>query len=733
MSGPDTIIDRTFAGRRTIVPRPRLHDRLSDPSAPAPVLVLAPAGYGKTTLLTEWAGADGRPTAWVRPPTAGFDASTGAFVHAVASALDAVGVPGTDPAITARPGDDDPFDRLLTAVAGASGPFVLVVDDAHRLDDGFTARALDALAHAIPSGSQLVLSGRPRGPVPWHRLDERGDLVVLGGDDLALDGAEARALLAGHGLDAGDDAIAHLVDRTEGWPALLHLAARAVRGADDPTAAVLALRGTERSIAAYLDGEVLADLDVTTRHFLEDTSVVDLLTGPLCDAMLGTEHSASRLEGLVLAGWSFVEPLDHDRRAYRIHPLVAELLRDRLDQRDPADAIERCRRASRWCEARDLVDDAIALAARAGDAGRVGELALPVLLDRLVNRRAARLRAAVRTLGPAAVESTPALALVQCWMRMAAGDIVGAHQWLAITFAAVASAPERCSPYTLDAARCTRALAGAGGVDQVLRDAATVAPRGPGVSHWWILATTLRGHAHLMMGDRLDAATVLRDAEQFAGTNVVLHASALGNLALLSIVDGDWDGALALASQAEDELAHHRVEGYDVTVLVHAVSALALAHAGHTRDALPRIGRAVAMIDALGWAAPRHRIAGALLCGEALLLVGDPDRAAAMLARADELLLREPKALLLHDLRRSLCERLAPASGVPVASVGLTPAELRVLAHLPTHRSLREISEQLYVSPHTIKSQAISVYRKLGVRSRSEAVDVARELHLLPE
>ena len=353
--------------RPGFVPRPRLAGALGG----GLVLVCAPAGFGKTALLADWLRSGGRPVAWLSLDAGDNDPVR--FWRHVVAALDRAR-PGTGervaPLFAPAPSS---FEGLVTALinelAAQSGenPIVLVLDDYHLIHAGQVHASLEFLLEHLPPGLHLLLASRSDPPLPLARLRARGLLAELRADDLRFTAEEAAALLresAGAALPGA--AVAALVARTEGWAAGLQLAALSLRGRSDIAGFVAAFSGSHRYILDYLTGEVLDGLPEQVREFLLETSVLERLSGGLCDAVTGRDDGQAMLERVEQAGL-FLMPMDEVRGWWRYHRLFADLLRARLQQQRPGRVVVLHRAAAAWYEEHGLADDAVGHALAAGD------------------------------------------------------------------------------------------------------------------------------------------------------------------------------------------------------------------------------------------------------------------------------------------------------------------------------------------------------------------------------
>ena len=357
--------------RPDLVPRPRLAGLLDEGLARGLVLVCAPAGYGKTVLLADWARRGGHRAGWLSLD-AGDNDPARFWRHAVA-ALDRArpGIAGrVAPLLSASSGPPAAswFRGLVTALINelAAGPdageVLLVLDDYHVISSRPVHESLAFLLEQRPPGICVVLASRSDPPLPLARLRARDQLTEVRAAELRFTCDEAAGLLrhaaAGPGPALPDASVAALAARTEGWAAGLQLAALSLRGQDDVAAFVAAFTGSHRYVLDYLAEEVLERQGEPLRTFLLETSVLERLSGPLCDAVTGRAGSQARLEQVERAGL-FLVPLDEVRGWWRYHHLFADLLRGRLQQEQPGRVPQLHRRAAAWCEEHGLADDAI--------------------------------------------------------------------------------------------------------------------------------------------------------------------------------------------------------------------------------------------------------------------------------------------------------------------------------------------------------------------------------------
>ena len=414
--------------RPGVVPRPRLAQQLDEGLGQGLVLVCAPAGYGKTVLLAEWAQHGPQPAAWLSLDPGDNDPAR-FWRHAIA-ALDRIR-PGIGERVAPLLGPPAPqsFDELVTALINelaqpGADHVRLVLDDYHAITAQPVHTSLEFLLEHRPPGLDLTLASRSDPPLSLARLRARGQLTELRAADLRFTPGEAAALLQqiaiGHVLP--DAVVTALASRTEGWAAGLQLAALSLRGQSDVAGFVAAFTGSHRYVLDYLAEEVLERQPARVRTFLLETSVLERLSGALCDAVTGRPGSQALLEQIEREGL-FLVPLDEVRGWWRYHHLFADLLRARLGQQ-PGQAAELHRRAAAWYEEQGLADDAIRHAAAAGEMLQTARL-IERHFDRVYSLRGegATIQRWMSALPPDLVWSRPRLLLAQAQVTATSGRL----------------------------------------------------------------------------------------------------------------------------------------------------------------------------------------------------------------------------------------------------------------------------------------------------------------------
>ena len=427
---------KLFAPRQRagLVMRPQLRALVDQGVESKLTLISAPAGFGKTTLLAEWAAAaaGGRSVAWLSLD--GGDSNPVSFwtyaITALSSVAPGVGAESLALLQAASPPMDAVVTALLNELGDVSHEVGLVLDDFHLVDSGEVRQGVAALVEQLPPQAHLLISTRADPGFPLARWRARGELVEIRAADLRFTEDEAAAYLTVvSGLDLAANDVATLASRTEGWVAALQLAAISMRGRADVTAFIAGFAGDDRYIVDYLMEEVLQQQPQPVQDFLLRTSILDRLTGGLCDAVTGQEDSKAMLEALD-RGNLFLVPLDDQREWYRYHHLFADVLRARLAYEQPDSEPELHRRASAWHAQKGDQDVAIQHALAGQDLEGAAELVELAVPDLRRNRRDATLRAWVEMLPAQLVQVRPVLSLALVGSLLATGEVEGVESHL---------------------------------------------------------------------------------------------------------------------------------------------------------------------------------------------------------------------------------------------------------------------------------------------------------------
>ncbi len=730
------LVDSKFQApwtRPGIIGRPALVERLTRTRCPV-VAVVGPAGYGKTTLLGQWAATSDVPVIWLtldahdNDPTILLE-----YLVAIMNRIEPAD-PQLWRSLLAEAAVDTNWSlrRLAMLVSSRRRRFGLVVDHTESVTDPRSGDLLATVALNLPPGCRIAFASRAELPLPMARLRAEGAVEEIGVEQLAMDESEATALLGE--VHAGIEAteIHELVHRTEGWPVGLYLGALTSRSGRPASTHRATVQGDDRMVADYLRSEVLANLSAAEVTFLTHTSILSELSGPLCDAVIGTPGSQRMLESLERSNLLLI-PLDRQRRRYRCHHLLLELLRADLERNEP-DLIEPLHdRAAAWFEAHDEPENAIDHALAANDPDRAarvfGRIGQPAYA-------AGRIETLTRWVSwfeeRRLLERFPHVAATWALKEALAGNGSNADIFAA---AAAAGDPAALAPdgspvagllALVDACRCRDGAPG-------MRVSAATATRllrhdsqfqGP--------AILLEGVAALLQ-DETDAADVLfttAAATCFRYGGIPTGLAALALRASSALGCGDTDTAYALSDDAVSIATEAHLDMLAQLTVVHAVAARVAIRRGNLEQARSHLALAMRNRPLCFPDVPFSAVFLVELA-EAYVALADPAGAKAVFRQINDVLGTRSGLDVVIDRCDVLRGKLHGAGPTLVGASSLTAAELRLVPLLSTHLTYSEIGERLYVSRNTIKSQTASIFRKLGATSRGGAVRAAEQLGLL--
>jgi LuxR family maltose regulon positive regulatory protein len=740
--GPDLVWTklRPPAPRAGLVPRTSLVSLLQDGLQGKLCLLDAPAGFGKTTLLAQWcAGAGPRRVAWVSLDEGDND-PTRFWTYVVEAIRTVEPTVGATALAALRRTSADLYRAVLPALLnelGAVGSqLILVLDDYHLVTEATCCQTFTFLLDHLPAGVQVVLSTRADPPLPLARWRARGEMAEIRVAELRFTGEEASTLLNGSmGLQLATEDVERLAERTEGWAAGLYLAGLSLRGRPDASAFIAAFHGDNRHIADYLGAEVLARQPDTIRTFLLRTSILERLSGPLCDAVLEAEGSAGLLVELERSNL-FLVPLDQRREWYRYHHLFSELLRLELASREPALPVTLHRRAAAWHRQAGNLDEAIGHASAGGEFVTAAALIAQHWLTYWRRGQRATVARWLDGLPDEAILADPPVAYVAAWIRGYSGASKQQTEvWLAAVErdGAEGSLPDGVSSLAFGVNLARAALV----YDDVGRSAAAgrraLELAGPESLQYWWMAQSALGHALYLSGQAAQTRPPLEELVRRVPAAAQPVAVVLA-LTVLSLLAGDQDDdrtAMALARRAVATADTQGLSAEPMCGIAYAALGRALARQGELAKAEEQFGRALEPvgIDSM----LTQRAFALLLLAPVRRARGDLAGARAMVEQARELIEQFADPGMLPELLEQTEQTLRTAPGRRVeAAAPLTERELAVLRLLPTRLSNREIGRELYVSVNTVRSHVHAIYRKLGVATRAKAVTHARELGLLP-
>jgi LuxR family transcriptional regulator, maltose regulon positive regulatory protein len=607
--------------------------------------------------------------------------------------------------------------RLGSAFAAMTTPVVLVLDDVHLLRDPEGRAALSVLADHVPAGSRIAFAGRTRPPLRIARLRAEGRITEIGPGDLSLSHEEAASLLrhADLTLDPGD--VAELHRQTEGWAAGLYLAALYLREGGSLRGAAVSFSGRDRLVSEYVESEFLERISCRQREFLTRTAVLERLSGPLCEAVLDHPGSGAALADLAQSNLLLV-PLDRQGEWYRYHHLFRDMLLAELERVAPDLIPVLRRRAAGWFARHGQPEAALEYSIAAGDADTAARLVGTLWLPTYWQGRIATLRRWLRWLeGQGGIEGHPMLAVQASLLSVATGQPADAERWADAVDRAQDGGTGPDDPATLAWAAALRAILCRHGVEQMRADADEAVWRFAAQGIVTPSPRFYQGVARVLADDPDGGDASFEDAVRL-GEQADAHeirAGALCERSLLAMARNEWDRAGELAEQADTALRRAGIEDSYVTPLVCAVQARTAMHRRDVRAARQQLAAGQRQRSLLTYALPHFAVQARIELARVQIALSDLAGARTLLREVDEL-----RAWLSGPRR---------PGGRGISA--LTAAELRLLPLLTTHLSFPEIAVELSLSPHTVKSEAWSIYRKLGASSRSQMIARSRELGLL--
>lgn len=722
------------------VPRPDLLAALNDAADTPLVTVVAPAGYGKSTLLALWHADPGRRRVLAVLTVDGRDNDPVVLWSEIIAAL-AAAVPDPSWAAPARllrqssPDiDADVLPALRAALTQAAEPpgVTLALDDLHLVTEPACHQQLAALTAILPPDCQLLLATRHQPPVPLARVRANGRLLELGPAQLCLTESQAAALtgtVSGQTLPV--DALHALTEITEGWPAAVYLAARALRGRPDAHA-VLSRLTSIRSVDEYIAEEILDGLPPAQAAALARTAVLERCTIALCrhvaDADLPiTEHH--KPVGLPLI------PLDDTHEWFRHHHLVRQALLRRLRRDEPDLLVHLHRRAAAWYAERGLTEDAIDHTLAGGDTDAAIELIATAYMPFINSGRRATVRGWLDRLGDDAIARSAPAAIVTAWIAALNGDRTAVAHWLrtAERLGYTGQLPDRTASDT-SAVAMIRATFGFDGF-KTMDYAAHIAveQESDPTSPWYGSAQTNLAYTAYLGGRPETAVRLLENAVASNATMPMMRIIATGILSLAHHTLGHHDLAADLATTA-CRLAEDTGLQYAAQIsLAYSAQAAALAHRGEHRQACTMLERILTARRRIPGLSPWPTLNCLTGLAQIHLAAGDRSAARSSIEEARALIaaLPDPDSPVV-DLLDELSQQAAAAGPVRPPGAALSEQEHALLCLLPTSLTLRQIAALRHVTVNTVKTQTQAIYRKLGAANRSQAVGRARARGLIP-
>ena len=709
------------------IDRPQLRQRLNEASGSPLVLITAPAGYGKSTLVAQWLNS-GRPdrVAWVTLDPADND-PTRFWVH-LAAALDRLGPRGGEnlvgfvarnsAAITTRV-----LPRIVAMLRTLDHRVVIVLDDCHVLRSTECRDQLDRLIDNLPENTHLVLVSRSDPGLRLSRRRVAGTLAEIRTHDLCFTAAETASVLSVEGVRLSEQALQTLVQQTEGWPAATYLAALSLVGRPDSDHFVTDLSGSDRFIADYLSEEVLDRQGAELRAFILRMSAFDRFNVALANHVLQT-GSARRLVQDLERTNLFLIPLHGGW--FRFHHLFATFARSALEIAQPGEIRELHRRGAQWFAAHGDPEETIRHTLAAGDFGQAASLLLAHWVRFFDAGRSATVIDWLDALRGTDADQSPAALIAGAWLSALTGNQPEMRRRLAVLESMTDDHPQ---PDGTRSPQSTPVLIGGlfgfDGPDRMLADARRATElENDSSTPWYAVARVSLGHAAFVIGDIGLARTMLTAAVRAPVAPLTVRRLAFGVLSLCEAEQGNRALSGRLADQAMALVTEHPAPQMPQTALAYTAYGAKLAAEQRWTEALAALAEGLQVRRPMPGLSPWPLIHHLTVMAVVSARLGDHAAADELLAEVEDLTpwdgaSMEPTRARIAKARH-LASRQMPE--LPRHGDPLTPRELEVLRRLQGTQTLREIASDLYVSHNTVKTITLSVYRKLGAHSRSEAV-----------
>lgn len=717
--------------RPGIVRRSSVLDKLAAAHDARLIAIIAPPGYGKTTVMAQWMENMTGPASWLTIDQ--LDNDPAVLIADIYAALRSAGM--LDGGVRRQRTTSDKvlthgITSLIEDLERQSVSGTLFLDQVDRLRTRNALDVIGSLITQLPDAFKVAIATRSSAGLPLPILRSQGAVVEMSLADLAMEETEAKELLGGAGINNETD-IAQVLDRTEGWPAGLYLTALAMR-AGARASSLPEVRGDDVFVADYMRNEVLGRLSSERRSFLTRTSILSRLSGPLCDFVLETTGSARRLERLEGSNLLIV-PIDRTRTWYRYHSLLRDFLRSELERSEPEVPTSLHSRAALWLEEHGEPEMAIEHAIHAGENDHVADMVGRVARTTYAQGHMDTLSRWLTWLEDnGTIASSPGLAAIGSFARSLEGDERGAERLAGYAFDKVDGEPlEQGSVASISLV--VRSFHAALGIDTALSDARLALDSMSRSSDWLHVAMGAQAMALTASGEPDEAERVWMAGVEIGEELEALPFTTTGwaQVALIASERGDWATAEELVRRSMRRIDEGGLELYITSALTYVMEARLAIRRGDIPGARAHMGQATAIRPRLGVGLPALSLQIMLEMTKTFIELADVAGARRVMRDAAAVVAARPHLGVLGAEYDELKERLA---ALPAGSVGpssLTTAELRLLPMLVTHLTYPEIGERLYVSRHTVKTQAMSIYRKLGVSSRTEAVDAARAIGLL--
>jgi LuxR family transcriptional regulator, maltose regulon positive regulatory protein len=720
------------------VARTRLLKELQRATQRPVTLIAAPAGYGKTTVVTQWLASVYRPesVAWIS-----LDMSDNEPVQLwtdIAIALDRAGcVIARDIAGFIAASSHDMvtvvLPRIVDAIAALGEDLTVIVDDFDIVRSAECNEQIDFFVKHLPPNSHLMLITRADPTLRLGRLRAAGQLLEIRADDLAFNSEEASSLLVADRVQLAGDDLLELMRRTEGWPAGLYLATLSLTGRADPSEFVRHFSGNNRFIGDYLTEEVLSRQSADVRQFILDMSIVDRFTAPLCDHMNGGRPSAKILRDLQHTNL-FLIPLDAENRWFRFHHLFGAVARSALETEQPDRAVMLHGRAADWLSENGYVDAAVEHALAAGHSDHAASLVQASWLRYFDAGLGTTVRRWLRDLEASAASQNTATIVTAAWMAALSGQKEEMDRRLDQLNNVSDDIPLPDGTRSVESAvALIRGLFGFGGPLEMLASARRAAElETNGNTPWYALARAALGHANYVAGDLDEAADLLPRAAYSEAAPAVVRILALAILSLTQAELGRLDRSHKSAADAMEVVEARSLHEQPSVAFAFTALGQSQAASGELEKAMATLDHGLKLRRKVPGLSPWPTIHHLLVMGRVAIMANDLPLARRLLDEVSLMIRQYPQGMThmiarLEATQKGLRESQSPGPN----NEHLTAREIDILRRLKGPQNLSQIASELYLSPNTVKTHTSALYRKLGARSRSEAVKIGRERLLI--
>jgi LuxR family transcriptional regulator, maltose regulon positive regulatory protein len=702
-------------------------------------LVAAPAGYGKTTIVAQWLSQlSDRAVAWVGLDVADNDpvrlwTHLGTALSRAGCVIDDESRIASYVAANATEMLTEVLPRIINSLAALPDDILVILDDFHFIQNGACQAQVDFLIGHLPASVRLMIITRADPGLHLGRLRAAGELAEIRADQLAFDADEVASLLAVEGVTLPDGAVVELMNRTEGWPAGIYLAALSLTGRPDPAASVRLFSGGNRFIGDYLSEEVLSRQSDAVRAFILDVSIFDRFSAPLCDYVTRSTSSRGMLQDLERSNL-FLVPLDGERQWFRFHHLFAVVARGELEltDRDRVRALHA--RAAEWFAEHGFADEAISHALAAGSGSRAAALIDASWVRYVDAGRLATVGGWLDALTALEHHLEPAALVTAAWVAGLSGNEESFHEFMGQLAGVPGDDQLPDGTRSLESAvALLRSMFGFGGPTEMLSAARrAVELETDASSPWYGFATFALGHVQYATGDLDAAMTLLPKSAYNAATPAAVKILALSTMALAQAERGRPEQSSRHAAEAIAVVESGSMGGMPQASMAFMVRGQQQAVAGDVSAAMATLERGLLLRRKLPGLSPWPTMYHLLTMGRVATLAGDLALAESLLEEAGQLMSRFDEGMdVMHARLSAARSGLRQRRSTEADVEPLTGREVDVLRLLQGSMTLRQMASAMFVSVNTVKTHAQAVYRKLGARSRREAVRIARQRGLI--